>query len=334
MAGSASASHLLEVEHLSVEFRSTERVVAAVRDVSFYVGRGETVAIVGESGSGKSVTALSLMRLVEHGGGTITAGRMDFARDDGARIDLARASAQVMRSVRGAEMAMIFQEPMTSLNPVFTVGEQIAESIRLHQGADFAAANREALRMLEQVRIPEALQVLSRHPHQLSGGMRQRVMIAMALSCKPRLLIADEPTTALDVTIQAQILALIRLLQDELRMSVIFITHDMGVVAEIADRVMVMYRGEMVEQGSADQIFHAPRHPYTQALLHSIPRMRSRSRERLNPIAGAVPHPYDRPSGCPFHPRCPQFMAGRCDAEEPTLRPVGDKHTVSCFLYP
>ncbi len=270
---SESAPPLLEVEHLSVEFRSTERVVAAVRDVSFYVGRGETVAIVGESGSGKSVTALSLMRLVEHGGGTITSGRMDFVRDDSVRTDLARASAATMRSVRGAEMAMIFQEPMTSLNPVFTVGEQIAESIRLHQGADFASANREALHMLDQVRIPEAAQVLSRYPHQLSGGMRQRVMIAMALSCKPRLLIADEPTTALDVTIQAQILALIRLLQDELRMSVIFITHDMGVVAEVADRVMVMYRGEMVEQGSADQIFHAPRHPYTRALLAAVPRL-------------------------------------------------------------
>ena len=272
-ASSSQSAPLLEVEHLSVEFRSTERVVAAVRDVSFYVGRGETVAIVGESGSGKSVTALSLMRLVEHGGGTITSGRMDFVRDDGARTDLARASAHTMRSVRGAEMAMIFQEPMTSLNPVFTVGEQIAESIRLHQGADFATANREALHMLDQVRIPEAAQVLSRYPHQLSGGMRQRVMIAMALSCKPRLLIADEPTTALDVTIQAQILALIRLLQDELRMSVIFITHDMGVVAEVADRVMVMYRGEMVEQGSADQIFHAPRHPYTRALLAAVPRL-------------------------------------------------------------
>ena len=268
-----SASPLLEVEHLSVEFRSTgARGRGGARRV-FYVGRGETVAIVGESGSGKSVTALSLMRLVEHGGGTITSGRMDFVRDDGARTDLARASAQTMRSVRGAEMAMIFQEPMTSLNPVFTVGEQIAESIRLHQGADFASANREALHMLDQVRIPEAAQVLSRYPHQLSGGMRQRVMIAMALSCKPRLLIADEPTTALDVTIQAQILALIRLLQDELRMSVIFITHDMGVVAEVADRVMVMYRGEMVEQGSADQIFHAPRHPYTRALLAAVPRL-------------------------------------------------------------
>ncbi|MDQ6917669.1 MAG: dipeptide ABC transporter ATP-binding protein, partial [Pseudomonadota bacterium] len=264
---------MLEVERLSVEFRSTERVVAAVRDVSFQVGRGETVAIVGESGSGKSVTALSLMRLIEHGGGTITSGRMDFARGDASRIDLAQASAATMRSIRGAEMAMIFQEPMTSLNPVFTVGEQIGESIRLHQGTDFAAANREALHMLDQVRIPEAAQVLGRYPHQLSGGMRQRVMIAMALSCKPRLLIADEPTTALDVTIQAQILALIRLLQDELHMSVIFITHDMGVVAEVADRVLVMYRGEMVEQGTADQIFHAPRHPYTRALLAAVPRL-------------------------------------------------------------
>ncbi len=270
---SADATPLLEVGHLSIEFRSTERVVSAVRDVSFRVGRGETVAIVGESGSGKSVTALSLMRLVELGGGTITSGRMDFARADGSRTDLAQASAHTMRSIRGAEMAMIFQEPMTSLNPVFTVGEQIAESIRLHQGASAAAANREALRMLDQVRIPEAAQVLGRYPHQLSGGMRQRVMIAMALSCKPRLLIADEPTTALDVTIQAQILALIRLLQDEMRMSVIFITHDMGVVAEVADRVMVMYRGEMVEQGSADRIFHAPTHPYTRALLAAVPRL-------------------------------------------------------------
>ena len=291
----ALAPPLLEVEHLSVEFRSTERVVAAVRDVSFCVGRGETVAIVGESGSGKSVTALSLMRLVEHGGGTITSGRMDFVRDDGARTDLARASAHTMRSVRGAEMAMIFQEPMTSLNPVFTVGEQIAESIRLHQGADFASANRVALHMLDQVRIPEAAQVLSRYPHQLSGGMRQRVMIAMALSCKPRLLIADEPTTALDVTIQAQILALIRLLQDELRMSVIFITHDMGVVAEVADRVMVMYRGEMVEQGSADQIFHAPRHPYTRALLAAVPRLGAMQGSDLParfplPLESAVPN--------------------------------------------
>jgi len=266
---------LLAVSDLSVEFRSTERVVEAVRGVSFTISRGETVAIVGESGSGKSVTALSLMRLVEHGGGRITAGQLEFERASGGRIDLARADAATMRSLRGAEIAMIFQEPMTSLNPVFTIGEQIAESIRLHQGRDHAAAEREALRMLMQVRIPEAEQVLGRHPHQLSGGMRQRVMIAMALSCQPRLLIADEPTTALDVTIQAQILELIRQLQVELRMAVVFITHDMGVVAEVADRVLVMYRGEIVEDGSCTQIFAAPRHPYTCALLAAVPRLGS-----------------------------------------------------------
>ena len=265
---------LLQVDRLSVEFRTSERTVSAVRNVSFSVDRGETVAVVGESGSGKSVTALSLMRLVEHGGGRITSGRLEFAREH-ARIDLAQTSAATMREIRGAEIAMIFQEPMTSLNPVYTVGEQIAESIRLHQRKDFTAAKREALRMLEQVRIPEAAQVLGRYPHQLSGGMRQRVMIAMALSCKPRLLIADEPTTALDVTIQAQILELIRLLQQEMHMAVIFITHDMGVVAEVAHRVIVMYRGEKVEEGEALQIFHSPRHPYTQALLAAVPRLGS-----------------------------------------------------------
>src|SRR5436190_12293695 len=286
----ADPSRVLAVSGLSVEFRTSERVVAAVRDMSFTVGRAETIAIVGESGSGKSVTALSVMRLVEQGGGRILGGRLDFLRPSGQRIDLARADAATIRAIRGAEIAMIFQEPMTSLNPVYTVGEQIAESIRLHQGKDPAAARKEALRMLEQVRIPEAAQALGRYPHQLSGGMRQRVMIAMALSCKPRLLIADEPTTALDVTIQAQILSLIRLLQDELGMSVIFITHDMGVVAEVADRVMVMYRGEMVEQGSADQIFHAPQHAYTRALLAAVPR--------LGAMQGSdVPERFPLPSG-------------------------------------
>ncbi len=271
----SAAEPLLAVSDLAVEFRTTERVVQAVRGVSFTVAGGETIAIVGESGSGKSVTALSLMRLIEHGGGHITSGMLMFERPGGDRIDLARAAPATMRAIRGAEIAMIFQEPMTSLNPVFTVGEQIAESIRLHQGKDHAAATREALRMLEQVRIPEAAQVLTRHPHQLSGGMRQRVMIAMALSCKPRLLIADEPTTALDVTIQAQILELIRLLQGEMHMSVVFITHDMGVVAEVAERVLVMYRGEIVEDGTAVQIFGAPRHPYTRALLAAVPRLGS-----------------------------------------------------------
>ena len=266
---------VLTVSGLSVEFRTSERVVAAVRDMSFTVGRAETIAIVGESGSGKSVTALSVMRLVEHGGGRILGGRLDFLRPSGQRIDLARADPATMRAIRGAEIAMIFQEPMTSLNPVYTVGEQIAESIRLHQGKDAAAARREALRMLEQVRIPEAKAALERYPHQLSGGMRQRVMIAMALSCKPALLIADEPTTALDVTIQAQILELVSLLQAEMHMAVIFITHDMGVVAEVAERVMVMYRGEKVEEGSADAIFHTPSHPYTRALLAAVPKLGS-----------------------------------------------------------
>src|SRR5437762_1559769 len=271
----ADPSRVLAVSGLSVEFRTSERVVAAVRDMSFTVGRAETIAIVGESGSGKSVTALSVMRLVEQGGGRILAGRLDFLRPSGQRIDLARADSATMRAIRGAEIAMIFQEPMTSLNPVYTVGEQIAESIRLHQGKDAAAARKEALRMLEQVRIPEARQALQRYPHQLSGGMRQRVMIAMALSCKPALLIADEPTTALDVTIQAQILELISLLQAEMHMAVIFITHDMGVVAEVAERVIVMYQGEKVEEGSADAIFHSPSHSYTQALLSAVPALGS-----------------------------------------------------------
>jgi len=266
-------STALAVSDLSVEFRTSERTVHAVRRFSFQVDRGETVAIVGESGSGKSVTALAIMRLIEYGGGRITDGHIEFFRPRGERIDIVHADATTMRAIRGAEIAMIFQEPMTSLNPVFTVGEQIAESIRLHQGKDYAAADREALRMLEQVRIPEALQTLRRYPHQLSGGMRQRVMIAMALSCKPVLLIADEPTTALDVTIQAQILELVRLLQEEMHMAVVFITHDMGVVAEMAERVVVMYRGEKAEEGTAEQIFHAPHHPYSRALLSAVPKL-------------------------------------------------------------
>ena len=268
-----SSSAALAIDGLTVEFVTTERRLTAVRNVSFDVAQGETVAIVGESGSGKSVTALSVMRLVEHGGGRIVGGRIEFARPGGRRVDLATASPATMRTIRGAEIAMIFQEPMTSLNPVFTVGEQIAESIRLHQGKDHRASSAEALRMLELVRIPEPRRALDRYPHQLSGGMRQRVMIAMALSCKPALLIADEPTTALDVTIQAQILTLIRLLQQEMRMAVIYITHDMGVVAEVADRVVVMYRGEKVEQGSVAQIFSAPRDPYTKALLAAVPKL-------------------------------------------------------------
>lgn len=270
-----SDRNVLEVQGLTVRFDTSERSVVAVKDLGFHVRAGEVLAIVGESGSGKSVTSLSVMRLIEHGGGTIASGKISFTRRNGGKLDLAKAADSVMRTIRGGEISMIFQEPMTSLNPVFSVGTQVAEAVMLHQGLSHAEAEAEALRMLELVRIPEAKQILKRYPHQLSGGMRQRVMIAMALSCKPSLLIADEPTTALDVTIQAQILQLIRQLQEEMGMAVIFITHDMGVVAEVADRVLVMYHGEAVEEGTCEQIFHNPRHPYTQSLLAAVPRLGS-----------------------------------------------------------
>ncbi|MGB9096942.1 glutathione ABC transporter ATP-binding protein GsiA [Erwinia sp.] len=269
------AGQVLSVRNLSVSFRQEEGVVQAVNNLSLDVQRGETLAIVGESGSGKSVTSLALMRLVEQGGGSIDSGEMWLRRRNGQIIDLASARQSQLRGIRGADMAMIFQEPMTSLNPVFPVGEQIAESIRLHQGKSHREALQEAERMLDLVRIPEAKNVLSRFPHQLSGGMRQRVMIAMALSCRPALLIADEPTTALDVTIQAQILQLIRVLQKEMHMGVIFITHDMGVVAEMADRVQVMYRGDGVETSSVEAIFKSPQQPYTKALLAAVPKLGS-----------------------------------------------------------
>ena len=262
---------VLTVQDLTVRFDTSERSVVAVRGLNFHVQAGEVLAIVGESGSGKSVTSLAVMRLVEHGGGHIAGGRISFTRRDGRVEDLVSAGESTMRTIRGSELSMIFQEPMTSLNPVFPVGAQISEAVRLHQGLSHEAALAEALRMLDLVRIPEAKQVLHRYPHQLSGGMRQRVMIAMALSCKPSLLIADEPTTALDVTIQAQILQLVRQLQEEMGMAVIFITHDMGVVAEVADRVLVMYRGEAVEEGESDRIFHHPGHAYTRALLSAVP---------------------------------------------------------------
>ncbi|MGG1947263.1 dipeptide ABC transporter ATP-binding protein [Trinickia sp. NRRL B-1857] len=285
-----ATERVVQVEDLSVEFRGSERTVEAVKHLSFHIDRGETLAIVGESGSGKSVTSLALMRLVEYGGGRITGGRLGFRRRGGQTVDIAQCSGQQMRAMRGADLAMIFQEPMTSLNPVFPVGEQIAESIRLHQGLGAEQARAQALRMLDQVRIPDAKNVLGRYPHQLSGGMRQRVMIAMALACKPALLIADEPTTALDVTVQAQILQLIRELQCEMQMGVMFITHDMGVVAEVADRVLVMLRGEAVETGPSQQIFDAPSHLYTRALLAAVPRLGSMrgtdSPERFPLLAG------------------------------------------------
>lgn len=264
---------ILEVEHLRVQFTSDSGTTTAVVDESFSIRPGETLALVGESGSGKSVTSLSVMRLVEHGGGKIVNGSIKLRCRDGRVVDLRHANKSELQHLRGSEVAMIFQEPMTSLNPVFTVGAQIAESLILHRGMDEKEALKEAVHLLELVRIPDAERISLRFPHQLSGGMRQRVMIAMALACKPQLLIADEPTTALDVTVQAQILALISELQKEIGMAVLFITHDMGVVAQIADRVAVMRYGEIVESGTAQAIFAHPQHPYTQALLSSVPRL-------------------------------------------------------------
>ncbi|CAB3812828.1 MULTISPECIES: dipeptide ABC transporter ATP-binding protein [Achromobacter] len=264
---------VLEVEDLSISFGRGDNAFRAVKSLSLHVDRGETLAIVGESGSGKSVTSLAVMRLVEFGGGRIESGRMTFHRGSGEAVDLVAASEDSMRAMRGNDLGMIFQEPMTSLNPVFTVGSQIVEAIRLHQPGDAKSAQAAARRILDQVRIPDAAAIMGRYPHELSGGMRQRVMIAMALSCKPALLIADEPTTALDVTIQAQILQLIRELQHEMDMGVIFITHDMGVVAEVADRVMVMRKGDVVENNDVQGLFQAPQHPYTQALMAAVPRL-------------------------------------------------------------
>ncbi len=271
--GLTSQRRVLDIRNLSVSFGRGPTAVHAVKGLSLHVDRGETLAIVGESGSGKSVTSLAIMRLVEFGGGHIHQGEMLFHRADGTRIDLRAASEEVMRSMRGADLGMIFQEPMTSLNPVFTVGSQIIEAIQLHQDVNHEQAVAAAKRILDQVRISDSSAILGRYPHELSGGMRQRVMIAMALSCKPALLIADEPTTALDVTIQAQILQLIRELQKEMDMGVIFITHDMGVVAEVANRVMVMRDGEVVEENAVIPLFENPQHPYTQTLLAAVPKL-------------------------------------------------------------
>lgn len=272
---SMHSEKVVDVRGLGVRFKGREHTVDAVKNLSFHVNKSETLAIVGESGSGKSVTSLALMRLLHYGGGEITSGEILFQGRSGETVNLVTAKNTLMRSIRGADMAMIFQEPMTSLNPIFPVGEQIAESVCLHQGTSLKDGLACAHRMLDQVRIPDAKNVLSRYPHQLSGGMRQRVMIAMALACQPSLLIADEPTTALDVTIQAQIIQLIRELQREMNMGVIFITHDMGVVAEVADRVLVMLRGEGVETGQSEKIFSQPQHSYTRALLAAVPQLGS-----------------------------------------------------------
>ena len=303
---------VLAVNDMTVRFANSERTVDAVRNLSFHVDRGETLAIVGESGSGKSVTSLALMRLVEHGGGKIVNGSAALRRRNGQVLDVVKAGNATMRDVRGADVAMIFQEPMTSLNPVFTAGEQIAESIRNHQGMDRAAARAEALRMLDLVRIPEARNVLDRFPHQLSGGMRQRVMIALALACNPAVLIADEPTTALDVTVQAELLDLLRDIQAEFGLGMVFISHDMGLVARIADHVIVMYAGDIVEGGSVREVLEQPSHPYTAMLLNCIPQPgRTAPRADLPTIAGAVPSLDTAIRGCAFRDRCPVAEA-RC----------------------
>ena len=322
---------VLAVHQLNIAFQEERQFIPAVQNLSFSLRRGETLAIVGESGSGKSVTALALMRLLEQTGGQVTSERMLLRRRNRQVIDLNELSASQMQGVRGADIAMIFQEPMTSLNPVFPVGEQIAESIRLHQGLSGDEALNEAKRMLELVRIPEAHAILSRYPHQLSGGMRQRVMIALAFSCEPELIIADEPTTALDVTIQAQIIELLLDLQQQENMALVLITHDLALVAEAAHKIIVMYAGQVVETGSSHDIFRAPRHPYTQALLRALPEF-AQDKARLASLPGVVPGKYDRPQGCLLNPRCP-YATDKCRAEEPELNLLADGRQSKCH-YP
>jgi peptide/nickel transport system ATP-binding protein len=294
----------LKVDNLSTHFVYKRRTAKAVRDVTFSLKKGETLAIVGESGSGKSVTALSMMRLLAHPG-QIAGGQLLYRASSGQVVDLARISELEMRNIRGREISMIFQEPMSSLNPLFTVGDQIGEMLMLHESLSKSQIRKRVIEMLEMVEIPGAQRRVDDYPHSMSGGMRQRVMIAMAMICNPAFLIADEPTTALDVTIQAQILDLMRRLQSDLGMSILFITHDMGVVAEIADEVAVMYAGEIVEQAHVEDLFARPRHPYTKGLLGSIPGAgQIKEGERLRAISGTVPPLHAMPSGCAFAPRC------------------------------
>jgi oligopeptide/dipeptide ABC transporter ATP-binding protein len=316
---------LLEVKNLRVTFRTEDGPVTAVNGLSFELGAGETLGIVGESGSGKSVTALSIMRLLAKNA-TVTADRIAF---DGENLP-AKNEAE-MRKIRGHKIAMIFQDPMTSLNPVLTIGDQIAEAVRLHLGLSKHDARDRAIEMLEKVRIPAPASRLNDYPHQFSGGMRQRVMIAMALSCNPQLLIADEPTTALDVTIQAQVLELMNELQQETGAAIILITHDLGVVAEVCKNVLVMYGGNMVEYGDAEQIFGDPGMPYTQGLLASLPRLDDTEHRRLEPIKGQPPNLLNLPPGCAFAPRCVYRMA-ICD-DPVKLYDLGGGHVARCWLY-
>ncbi len=321
--------HLLEVANLQTHFPTRAGLVRAVNDVSFCIAEGELLALVGESGCGKSITALSIMGLISSPG-KIAAGSIKFKGEE-----LTAATPERLREIRGNDIAMIFQDPMTSLNPVFTVGEQIAEALRLHRRLDKTQAKAAAIDAMREVAIPSPERRADDYPHQLSGGMRQRVMIAMALACDPELLIADEPTTALDVTIQAQILELLNELRRSRKLAILLITHDLGVVAETADRVCVMYTGKIVEESSVTEVFDHPKHPYTQGLLQSVPKLKEHHLEnvdRLQTIEGTVPSPTDLPPGCHFAPRC-AFRMDRCTQGEIPLYELGDDVKVRCFLY-
>ncbi len=317
---------LLTIRDLHTEFRTGAGIVRAVDGISYTVDPGETVAIVGESGAGKSVGAMSVLRLIPDPPGRVTAGEVWFAGRD-----LMRLPEDAMRKVRGAEIGMVFQEPMTSLNPVLTIGRQITETLEQHRGMDRTAAHRRALDLLGMVGIADTTRRLKQYPHQLSGGMRQRVMIAIAIACEPRLIIADEPTTALDVTIQAQILELMKQLTQRLGVALIIITHNLGVVARYANRVNVMYAGRIVESGSARAIYHDPRHPYTMALLQSVPRLDRPRQLRLNPVEGQPPDLTRLDAGCAFRPRC-RHAVPTCAAARPALEPAGEAgHFAACF---
>ena len=325
---------LLSVRNLKTYFFQDEGTVKAVDGATFDVYPGKTLGIVGESGCGKSVTAQSILRIIDQPG-RIVEGTIVLTRADGSEVELTQLhpDGEEIRAIRGAQIGLVFQEPMTSFSPVHTVGNQIVEAIRLHCAVGEKEARQRGIEALRSVGIPKPERRIDEYAFELSGGLRQRAMIAVALSCDPRLLIADEPTTALDVTTQAQILDLLRELQKERGMAIMLITHNLGVIAEMADDVVVMYLGRVVEEGPADDIFHNPKHPYTKALLHSIPSIESAPRVKLPTISGSIPHPYNRPSGCPFYPRCESYMPGTCDAKEPALITVSERQKVSCFLY-
>ncbi len=320
------ANRLLDVKGLETQFNTPEGIVHAVNGVSFTLDEGETLGVVGESGCGKSVTVLSCLRLIPMPPGKIVAGEADFNGSD-----LLAISEDEIRKVRGAQIGMIFQDPMTSLNPVMTIGKQLAEPLILHLGLTEKQARNRSIELLEMVGIPRAADRLKDYPHQYSGGMRQRVMIAMALSCMPQVLIADEPTTSLDVTIQAQIVELVIRLREELGMSIVWITHDLGVVASIANRVAVMYAGFIIEEASVKKLYANPSHPYTVGLLNSLPQIQAQEKKRLYSINGMPPVLYKKPHACPFAPRCP-WVVEHCWAENPPLIPIGDGHKVACWV--